>query len=99
MTVSLFIMLLTLFSAITGICTEGLKNLFAEHKTKVSPNMIAFIVAIIVGVFGTAIYYILCAIPFSVNNVICMFLMGVASSMGAMVGYDKIIQTIKQLNA
>ena len=36
-------------------------------------------------------------VPFSATNIICMVLMGVATAVGAMVGYDKVIQTIKQI--
>ena len=99
MSVSLFLMLLTMFSAITGICTEGVKNLLNDRKIEFSSNALAFIIACIVGIGGTAIYYILCNIPFAVNNVVCMILMGIASAMGAMVGYDKVVQAIKQFGA
>lgn len=99
MTVSLFLMLLTIFSAITGICTEGFKKIFEEDDIKYSSNVLAFGIACTVGCVGTIIYYVLCGIPITINNLICMVLMGFASAMGAMVGYDKIIQTIKQLDA
>ena len=53
-------------------------------------------IACIVGIGGTAIYYVLAGVAFTSVNVICMILMGLATAIGAMVGYDKVIQTIKQ---
>ena len=97
MTISLFITLLTIFSTITGVLTEATKKLLDEYKKSYSSNVIAFVCACIVGIGGTAIYYQFNSIPFTINNIICMVLMGITSSIGAMVGYDKIIQTIKQI--
>ena len=37
-------------------------------------------------------------IDFNLINVTCMILMGLASSMGAALGYDKVTQTLKQLS-
>lgn len=97
MTVATFITLLTMFSAITGLIVEAIKKLLDEKNTVYSSNMIACIVACVVGIGGTCIYYIFMTIPFSAINIICMLIMGVASAVGAMVGYDKVIQTIGQL--
>lgn len=96
MTVALFIMLLTAFAAITGICTEGVKKMLDEAGVKYASNVVAFVIACIVGIGGTAIYYVLAGVAFTSVNVICMILMGLATAIGAMVGYDKVIQTIKQ---
>jgi hypothetical protein len=97
MNVTLFIALLTMFSTITGVVTEGCKKLLNEAAVSYSSNILAFIVACIVGVSGTAVYYILNSIEFNIVNIICMFLMGLATSVGAMVGYDKVVQTITHL--
>lgn len=97
MNVTLFIALLTMFSAITGVITEGCKKLLNDIEMSYSSNILAFIVACFVGVGGTGVYYILNSIEFNIINVVCMILMGLATSIGAMVGYDKVIQTIGQL--
>lgn len=97
MNITLFIALLTMFSAITGVVTEGCKKLLDETSIVYSSNIVAFIVACVVGVSGTGAYYVLNSIEFNAVNIICMFLMGFATSIGAMVGYDKVIQTIGQL--
>ena len=96
MTVTLFLGLLAAFSVITGICTEGVKKLLDENKVSYSSHMLAFVIACVVGIGGTAVNYVMSGIPFDTANVICMVLMGLATSMGTMVGYDKVIQTVKQ---
>lgn len=96
MTVSLFLILLSVFSLIVGLITQALKKLLDEIGKTYSSNILACSVAAVVGIGGTAVYYVLAAIPFNSVNIICMLLMGVASAVGAMVGYDKVMQTIKQ---
>ena len=97
MNVALFITLLTGFSAVTSICAEGCKRFLDEANIFYSSNILVLIIACIVGIGGTGVYYILNSIEFSVINITCMILMGVATSMGAMVGYDKVIQAINQI--
>ena len=97
MTVTLFITLLTAFSAITSLCTQAVKKLLDEKKVTYASNILAFIVGCIVGIGGTAVYYILNAVEFDIVNTTCMILMGFATSLTATVGYDKVMQTIKQL--
>ncbi len=97
MTVTMFIMLLTAFSTLTGLCTECIKKLLDEQNVTYASNLLASIVGLIVGICGTAVYYVIAAIPFSVVNIVCAVLMGIASAIGAMVGYDKLMQMLKQL--
>ena len=97
MSISLFITLLTAFSTVTSVVTEGAKKLFNKESIIYSSNILVFVIACIVGIGGTGIYYILDSIEFTTINIVCMILMGVATSIGSMVGYDKVIQTINQL--
>ena len=97
MDITLFITLLTIFSMITGLCTECCKKLLNEAKIFYASNILAFVIACIVGIGGTSVYYILHSIEFNAVNIVCMILMGLSTSIGAMVGYDKVVQTICQL--
>ena len=97
MDITLFITLLTAFSTITSICTEGCKKVLDDIKISYASNILALTVACIVGIGGTAAYYITASIEFNATNIVFMFLMGLATSMSAMVGYDKVTQTIMQL--
>ena len=98
MTVPMFLALLLGFSIVTGLVVEAVKK-FINDKENISYNIIALITAMIVGVVGSVIYYLFNSIPFTTNNIICMFLMGIASALVAMVGYDKVCQAITQLTS
>lgn len=96
MTASVFLMLLSLFSTITCLITEGIKKI-VKDKENLSYNIIALIVALIIGAVGCAIYYQLSDIAFTVNNIIYMILMGFSSGLASMVGFDKVKQTVLQI--
>ena len=96
MTTTMFLILLSGFSVISSLVTEGIKNV-ATDKVNLSYNIVALITALIVGGGGTAVYYQLNAVPFTVNNVIYAVLMGLASGLVSMVGFDKVKQSIEQL--
>lgn len=96
MTTTMFLFLLSAFSVLSSLVTEGIK-LFINDKVNMPMNIIALIVALIVGAGGTAIYYQLSAISFSLNNIIYMILMGLASGLVSMVGFDKVKQAIIQI--
>ena len=97
MTTTTFLMLLSAFSVLSGLVTEGVKKLISD-KANMSYNIIALIVSLIIGGVGCAIYYQLNAIPFDINNVIYMILMGLASGLCSMVSYDKLKQCIEQIS-
>lgn len=99
MTIQLFLIILTIVSTISSIITEGIKTFLQKENIHFSSNILATIVAVIVGVGGTIIYYIFGGIEFTCINIICVILMGLASSLASMLGYDKIVQTIKQIGS
>lgn len=93
MTVALFFIIFAACSVATGLITEAIKRLISDR----TPNLIALITGLITGCGGTAVYYVFENIPFTVVNIVAMALMGVAVSIGAMIGYDKVVQGIKQI--
>lgn len=99
MNMTLFIALLVVFSAITSLCTEAIKKILNELNVKYATNILVVILSLIVGVVGTGVYYVLFSIEFNLINIVCMPLMGLATAVGSMVGYDKVIQTIEQLKS
>ena len=96
MNVTLFLILLSAFSVISGLITEAIKKLIND-KANLSYNVLALCVALIVGGVGCGLYYQLNNIAFTVNNIIYMILMGFASGLVSMLGFDKIKQAILQL--
>ena len=98
MNTTMFLILLSAFSVLSGLVTEGIKNITSD-KVNLSYNIVALITALIIGGVGTAVYYQLNAVPFTVNNVIYAVLMGLASGLVSMVGFDKVKQAITQLTS
>ena len=96
MTTTTFLMLLSAFSILSGLVTEGIKKLVSD-KENMSYNIIALVVALVIGGVGSAVYYQLNAIPFNLNNVIYIVLMGLASGLCSMVGFDKVKQSVEQI--
>lgn len=96
MNATMFLILLSAFSVLSSLVTEGVKKLFND-KANLSYNVVALIVALIIGGGGTAVYYQLTGIVFSINNIIYAVLMGLASGLVSMVGFDKVKQAITQL--
>ena len=97
MTITLFISVLTFGAVATSLLTEAIKKWYANAGKDYSSNIIALVNAIVIGMGGTAICYMLMNIPWTVNNIICLVLMGFAVWIGSMIGYDKIIQLLKQI--
>ena len=98
MTATLFIILAVICCAVSSLLTEGIKQWFKnKSEKKYSANLIALINAVIVGCGGTAIAYVLLGIPFVLPNILCLILMCNVVWLGSMIGYDKVIQLIKQI--
>lgn len=97
MTITLFISLVTVFATATSLITEATKKVLDSKGIKYASNIVVCIVAAIVGIGGTAAYYALTSIPFTGSNIVAMILMGVAVAVGSMIGYDKVIQAVKQI--
>lgn len=97
MTVSLFITLLALFSGATGLVVEAEKKIIEELHKKVAPNCLALLTACVIGWIGTTYAYIFTGAEVSLQNVLALLLMGFASGLCSMVGYDKVVQLIGQL--
>lgn len=97
MDITLFITILTIGAVVTGLLTEAVKKAYENANKEYSANVIALVNALVVGAGGTAVTYMLLGIEWSVNNIICLILMCVAVWVGSMVGYDKVIQLLKQI--
>ena len=97
MTVTTFLILLTICATVTSLVSEGVKKLFDDMKVKYASNILVLIVALIIGCGATALYYVNYQVPFTALNSVYLALMGVANWIGAMLGYDKVKQAIAQI--
>lgn len=93
---SLFLLLFSAYAVIAGLVTEFIKKL-TKNKETISYNIVAVIAAVVVGVIGTIIYYVLSSTAIGLSEIIYAVLLGFASGIGSMVGYDKVKQAIDQL--
>ncbi|MBO5144994.1 MAG: hypothetical protein J6C19_05605 [Lachnospiraceae bacterium] len=99
MTITVFLILLTICAAATSLLTQGIKKLLDDAKVTYASNILVLIVAVIVGCGATALYYVNYQIPFNALNSVYLALMGVANWLGAMLGYDKVKQAVSQIGA
>ena len=97
MTLTIFMALLVILAVAVSLITEAVKKFLDDAKKNYSSNVVVLAISIIVGVGGTALMYIFLGIAFTPPNIVCMVLMAVAVWVGAMIGYDKVIQMIEQL--
>ncbi len=95
MTVNSFVLLLFAFSTLTSLVVEGIKQNFLDGQNR-KYNLIALVVAMIIGSIGTILYYYLNHMLINFDAFIIAFLMGLASSLVSMVGFDKVKQAIEQ---
>lgn len=99
MTVALFVTILTVGAIINTLLTEAIKRAYENAGRAYSPNVVALIDAAVIGGLGTAAVYMLMDLPWSVNNIICLVIMVVAVWVASMIGYDKVLQAARQIEA
>lgn len=97
MTFEIFLALLTAFSLFTGLFVEAVKMSFDALKINYASNIIALCVSALVGGLGTVLFIVWNDYGWTTQNIITVFLMVCANWLVAMLGYDKVVQAIKQL--
>jgi len=97
MTITTFISIFTIGAMVASLLTEAIKKAYENAGKEYSANVIALVDAVVVGIGGTAIIYMLTGAEWTINNILCMLLMGLAVWIASMVGYDKVIQLLKQI--
>lgn len=99
MTLEIFLMGLMVISTLTSFVTEAVKTIFTEHGWKYSANTIAgicsFAVALLIGIC----YVLFTGTVVTTQVVIVIFALVVLSWLCAMVGYDKVIQSLEQFKS
>ncbi len=94
MSVETFLTLLLFFSTISGLATEALKKVFEKAPC----NLLAMLTAIAVSILGMAAYMGISGMDITIIKLIWCIIMGLASGLCSMVGYDKVKQAITQIN-
>ena len=97
MTNTLFFTLIVVLAFVASLLTEAVKKFFEGMEITYPSNVVVLAVSLIVGSGGTAVAYVFLDIPFTPPNIICMVMMAVAVWVGAMLGYDKVLQMMDQI--
>ena len=86
-------------SLLTNLTVEGIKKLLDGTNAKYSSSVLAAILSTILSGAVCAIYLIMNDIGFSVKIGVEIVVLMYLGFLVATVGYDKVIQTLKQLQA
>ena len=88
MTVTAFLILLTICATITSIFTEAAKKFLDAQEITYASNVLVLAVAVVIGCGGTARFAVNYQVPFTVLIGVSLALMGGANWGGALVGSD-----------
>lgn len=88
---------LATLSVLTSLTVQAVKKLLDEKGKKYSSNVLAVIIAVILTVVCAIGYIIYTGIAVTPQIVIAIIALTYFSFLGSTVGYDKVIQLIKQL--
>ena len=89
---------LMLASALTGLIVQAIKILMAEnHAVMKKPNTVAGIVAVVLSAVLGIGYVMYTATAWTVQIVLALIALAILSWLCAMLGYDKVMQTLAQL--
>ena len=91
-----FLMGLLVISTLTGLTTEAVKKALADHNKTFPINTLTGIVALVISLACGIGYVLIADIGFTVSTVISIITFVFMNWLCAMVGYDKVIQTIGQ---
>lgn len=88
---------LALISVLTSLTVEALKKIFDEKHINYSSNLLAVIVSTVLTIALCVGYVLYFGIPFTIQTVIIMIALVFLSFLSATVGYDKVVQLLKQI--
>ena len=96
-TFDIFLMGLMIVSTLTGLTTEAVKKMLAEHNCKYHANTMAAIVSVILSVIASVCYITIQGLTFTGPVVVCIVALTFMSWLCAMVGYDKVVGQFKHI--
>lgn len=96
MDMEIFLMLLLMVSVLTGLITEALKKLLSEHGKSYYSNTLAGIVSLILSLAVGGGYIIMMDTQINARMAVMLLALMLLSWLSAMVGYDKVVQSIAQ---
>lgn len=95
----IFLTGLFVVSLLTGLVTEGIKRLLDEYKKEYHSNVVAGIIAVVFSVLVDIGYTVVNNMAFDAVWVVYLISLIILSWLCAMLGYDKVIQTLAQIGS
>lgn len=83
-------------STLTGLATESIKTILTERGKKYYANSLAGVVSLVLSLAVGTGYVLMHNIGFTTQTLVYLVALVFISWLCAMVGYDKVIQTISQ---
>lgn len=99
MSLSVFLMLLLIVSTFTGLVTEAVKKWLQERGKTYYANALAGYIAVVLSIAIGAAYVVLTGAAINAQMAVYLIALLFLSWLAAMVGYDKVIQTIAQISS
>ena len=93
-----FLMLLMCCSIMTSLTTEAFKKLLDDAGKKYSANLMAAILSVIFAVGIGVAYLVMYNVSLSPQIAVYMIALILLSFLCSTLGYDKVVQTISQIN-
>lgn len=90
-----FLIGLMVVSTLTSLVTEAVKKILVEYNVKYRANTLVGIVAAVLSAAIGIGYVVIASIGFSAQVVVCLIALVFLSWLCAMVGYDKVIASLK----
>ena len=97
MNIEIALMLLLIVATMTGLVTEAVKKVLQEGNIPYKPNLLAGLVAVVLSVGVGAAYIVLTETALTAKMAVYLIALVFLSWLSAMVGYDKVVQTISQI--
>lgn len=88
---------MTILSGANALLTQAVKKLMDDARKDYSSNFAALVDAVVCGFGGTMVYYVISGSRIDGTEILMAVLMTVSVWVGSMVGYDKIMQLIRQI--
>lgn len=92
MNTTLFVFLVFALSTVSSLFTEAIKKVVNVTK----PTLLVGVLSAIFGWGGGVIAYLLMGIAFTQTSIICLILLAPTIWLCATLGYDKVMEVIKQ---
>lgn len=97
MPISFLTTALLIISLLTNLTVEGVKKLLDETSVKYSSNVLAAIFSVVIAGITCAVYLIMNDIVFSLKIGVQILVLMYLGFLISTVGYDKVLQTIIQI--